>query len=208
MMIGFLNAKVIAKIPEASGISISPKTNTLFVANDEGSIYEIDKKGKILRKKFLGKYDLEGVTCGKKFLYFLDEQNMILKLSYEFKIIKKTKIKDIKKDKKHGLEGITKYKNGFLISKQSSKSLFFVDKKGKVIKKFHIGFKDIAGLDVKGDILYIVSDRNDVLIEYDIKKEKIIKQTKLPKFAQEGIAVGKNNFFFADDNGRVLKVRK
>ena len=61
-----LNAKTIAKIPEASGIVYVKKTNSLFVANDEGTIYELTKKGKILRKKFLGKYDLEGITYDKK----------------------------------------------------------------------------------------------------------------------------------------------
>ena len=205
MMFLSLNAKVLSKIPEASGICLSPKTNTLFIANDEGYIYELSKKGKILRKKFLGKYDLEGVTSDKNYLYFLDERNIILKLSYNFKILKKIKITDIKKNKKHGLEGITKYKQGFLVSKQSSKSIFYINEKGKLLKKFKIGFKDIAGLYIYKDILYIVSDRNNLLLKYNLKNQHIIQKYNLPKFAQEGIVVTKKHIFFADDNGRVLK---
>ncbi len=49
----FANIKIIAKIPEASGISYSKSSNTLFVVNDEGTIYELSTKGKILRKKSL-----------------------------------------------------------------------------------------------------------------------------------------------------------
>jgi uncharacterized protein YjiK len=202
-----LNAKTIANIPEASGICLCKQSNTLFVANDEGYIYELNKKGKVLRKKFLGKYDLEGVTCDKNFLYFIDERNVILKISYNFELLKKIKIKEIKKSKKSGLEGITKYRDGFYISKQDSKSIFLVNEDGKLIEKIYIGIKDISGLDVNKDILYIISDKSDVLLKYDIKNRKIIKKIKLPKFAQEGVAVGKKQLFFADDNGKILKFK-
>ena len=62
-------------IPEASGICYAKNTNSLFVANDEGKVFEISTEGKILRKKQLGKYDLEGVTCDEKKgkLYFAVE---------------------------------------------------------------------------------------------------------------------------------------
>lgn len=47
----FAKEKVIAKIPEASGIVYSEKSNTLFVVNDEGTIYEVSLRGKIKREK-------------------------------------------------------------------------------------------------------------------------------------------------------------
>ena len=43
------NAKVLTLIPEASGITYVKKTNTLFVVNDEGILYELNLKGKIFR---------------------------------------------------------------------------------------------------------------------------------------------------------------
>ena len=70
--------KEIAKIPEASGISYCSDSDTLIVANDEGSYYEISRKGKILGKKRLGKYDLEGVVCEKDQLIFALENKGIL----------------------------------------------------------------------------------------------------------------------------------
>jgi len=36
--------KEIVKIPEASGICLMESTDTFFVANDEGKIYEINSK--------------------------------------------------------------------------------------------------------------------------------------------------------------------
>jgi uncharacterized protein YjiK len=206
-MVLFLNAKIIAEIPEASGICFCESSKTLFVANDEGYIYEINKKGDILRKKFLGKHDLEGVTCDKNFLYFIDERNILLKISYNFELLEKIEIKDIKKSKKSGLEGITKYKNYFYVSQQKSKYIFLIDKNGKLIEKTYIGIKDISGIDIHNDILYIISDKNNILIKYNVKTKKIVKKVKLPKFAQEGIAITKNNLFFADDNGRILKLK-
>jgi xanthine dehydrogenase molybdopterin-binding subunit B len=59
----------ISKIPEASGISYCNSSDTLIVANDEGTYYEINRKGKILQKKKLGKYDLEGVVCEDEKIY-------------------------------------------------------------------------------------------------------------------------------------------
>ena len=58
----FAKEKVIAKIPEASGIVYSQKSDTLFVVNDEGKIYEITTNGKLVKKLNIGKYDFEGIT--------------------------------------------------------------------------------------------------------------------------------------------------
>ena len=70
--------KKIAKIPEASGISYCSKDDTLVVANDEGSYYNINRKGKILQKIKLGKYDLEGVVCEEEQMIFALENKGIL----------------------------------------------------------------------------------------------------------------------------------
>ena len=92
----FAKEKVIAKIPEASGIVYSKTSNSLFVVNDEGSVYELSLKGKILREKKIGKYDLEAIS--------IDEENDLLLLANEkkdellllekedFTIVKKMKI--------------------------------------------------------------------------------------------------------------------
>jgi len=47
---GKLEGNQIVKIPEASGIDYCSTSDTLIVANDEGSYYEISKKGKILKE--------------------------------------------------------------------------------------------------------------------------------------------------------------
>ena len=227
----FAKEKVIAEIPEASGIIYSQKSNTLFVVNDEGTIYELSLKGKIKREKKIGSYDLEAIT--------IDEKNSILLLANEkkdeilllkkddFSLIKKIKIKGKYKGKKivkkgkDGIEGLALYKNKIYASNQSKKAypkedssviviLDYKDKKKLKIKDIiDHGYKDVAGLCFYKNFLYFVSDKSNLLVKYNINKNKMIKEYKLSKkYAQEGITFDKEgNLYIADDNGKILKLQ-
>ncbi len=221
----------IAKVPEASGICYSQKSNTLFIANDEGSIFELDTNGKILREKKIGKYDLEGVACDDKnsdliFAIEVDESILVvnmknLKVKKEIEIKRKYNDKMvIKKDKEHGIEAITIVDGDIYISNQSYKKYpdedaSIVFKVGKLNKKktkiksiIAHDFVDIAGLSYHKDFLYMLSDKKNLLIKYDIKKDKAVKKVKLDKFAGEGVTFDNSgNIYFADDEGSVLKYK-
>ncbi|RXJ88521.1 hypothetical protein CRV01_12290 [Arcobacter sp. CECT 8983] len=227
----YAKEKTIAKIPEASGIVYSKKSNTLFVVNDEGTIYELSLKGKIKREKKLGDYDLEGITLDEKkniLLLANEEDDEIIFLNKkDFSIIKKIKIKDtykgvkVLKRGKNGIEGITLYKNKIYVSNQSNKPYPKEDSSVVVIldnksnKKLKIkdiidhGYKDIAGLCFYNDFLYLVSDDANLLIKYDINSKKVVKEYKLSKkYAQEGITFDKKgNLYIADDKGKILKLK-
>jgi len=230
-----LQSKTIAKIPEASGIAYVQKSNSLFVANDEGSIYELSKKGKILRKKHLGDYDLEGVTYDKRndtLLLAVEGKESILvvnrkslNLEKEIKIKRKFDgIKLLKKSEKTGLEAIAIDTNGNIYLSNQSKitykkkltknaSVVFKinstdKKKAKITKVFNHGYIDIAGLTFHDGYLYMVSDTKNLLIKYDIQDNKTIKKIKLKKFAQEGISFDEKYVYIADDNGRILRYKK
>ena len=225
--------KIIAKIPEASGISYSAKSDTLFVVNDEGTIYELSKKGKILKEKKIGKYDFEGIEVDDKnniLLVAIEGDDSILILSKEnFKEIStisiKRKYKGVKVLKKgnDGIEGIALNKNKIYLSNQSNKkypeddsSVIVIIKydlkkrKQKIIDIIDHGLTDISGLTFFENTLYMISDNNNFIVSYDLQKKKIITKNKLPKkFAQEGIAFdNKGNLFIADDNGQILKIKK
>jgi uncharacterized protein YjiK len=229
-------AKEIAKIPEASGITYVPKSNSLFVVNDEGSIYKIKKNGKILRKMYLGKYDLEGITYDKKndkLLIAVEGSESILivnsdslELEEEIKIKRKFDgIKLLKKSKKTGLEAIAIDDNGDIyVSNQSritykkklkenASVIIKIDslnkKKAQITEVYNHGYIDIAGMTFHEGYLYMTSDKDNLLIKYDIKNNKTIKKIKLPKSAQEGICFDdKDNVYIADDNGNVLRYKR
>jgi uncharacterized protein YjiK len=76
----------------------------------------------------------------------------------------------------------------------------------KIEKIIDHGIIDSAGMEFHDKKLYIVSDKKDKLYLYDLKRNKVLKKIKLPKFAQEGITFDDdNNIYFADDDGAVLK---
>lgn len=215
--------KKIAKIPEASGIAYCQSSDTLIVANDEGTYYEINTKGKILQKVKLGKYDLEGVVCEDKQIIFVREDKGLLIVDRESgkkkKVIVDTFYEGRKLalfDKKDGIEGIAKVGNVLYLAKQSKKkknSFIAVAKMkpypSRILDVIEGDVADIAGLTYHDNMLYMVSDKKDLLIKYDLDQKKRVQKVKLEKGAWEGIAFdNKGNIYLADDDGRVLKYKK
>ncbi len=209
----------IANIPEASGISYCSNSNTLIVANDEGSLYELTTNGKILLQKKLGDYDLEGVVCEEKQFTFAVEGGSLLIVNRKTLDKKEFKVrgKEVKIGKKHGIEGIVKIGNLYYYlsiqsKKKREKANLLRVKLGstyaKITEVINHRVIDSAGLEYRNNLLYIVSDKKDKLYIYDLKRKKLLKKIKLPKFAQEGITFDNSeNVYFADDNGAVFKYR-
>jgi uncharacterized protein YjiK len=218
---------VIASIPEASGICYSKTLDSLFVANDEGTVFEISKNGKIVREVYLGNYDLEGIACDDKnqrLLFAIEGKDNILIISLP-SLEKKDVIsinrrfhgrKILKKDKKHGLEGITIDDEGniyllnqsydFLPEKDPSVMLR-VNEKGEILELYDIGFTDMAGITFHNGLFYIVSDDEDLLIIYNLDTKKVVETIKLNSArAQEGICFDNDGYIYiADDKGFVIK---
>ena len=175
----------IANIPEASGISYCSNSNTLIVANDEGSFYEINTDGKILNQHKLGKYDLEGVVCEEDRFVFAIEKGALLTLDRKTLKSKKFKIKgaNFKFSKQAGVEGLTKIDDLYYVSIQSQKAkdsrllvLKLKKNHAKVVKTIKHNIADSAGMQYHNKKLYIVSDKKDKLYIYNIRKNKIKKR--------------------------------
>ena len=216
-----LNAQpnLIASIPEASGVSYCQNSDTLMVANDEGSFYEVTPNGKIINQTKLGDYDLEGVVCEEEQIIFAIEKGSLLRVSRSDFTVKKFKLKGKKApklNKKAGIEGIVKIDDEYYLtvqSKDKKEAKFIVVKLGanhaKVKKVIDHSIIDSAGMELHESKLYVVSDKKDKLYIYDLKREKILKKIKLPKFAQEGISFdSKGNVFLANDEGALMKYTK
>lgn len=215
--------KVIVKIPEASGISYCKASDTLLVVNDEGTYYEITTNGKILKKVKLGKYDLEGVVCEEEQIIFVRENKGLLIVDRNSGTRKKVIVDTFYEgkrlplfDKKAGVEGIAKVDNILYLAKQSKKkkhSYIAVVKMmpypSRIIDVLEHHIADTSGLTYYDGSLYMVSDKKDLLIKYDLKKKKSVQKVKLEKGAWEGIAFDTKGFvYLADDNGRVIKYKK
>jgi len=215
--------KVIAEIPEASGVSYCSDSDTLIVVNDEGSYYEMDTNGERVKRTKLGNYDLEGVVCEENEIFFAIENKGILKVQrkriQKEKIALDTKFKGKKLtlfNKKSGVEGIAKNGNYLYISKQSNKKkksfiavVRLTPSPSKIIDIIEHRVPDTAGLTLHNGYLYMVSDKEDILIKYDLEIKKKVNIVKLGKGAWEGIAFDNKGFvYLADDDGRVVKYKK
>ena len=215
--------KVIAKIPEASGISYCSSDDTLVVANDEGTYYKISRKGKILQQTKLGKYDLEGVVCEESQMIFaLEDKGMLVvdRLTGEKKEIPLDTTYKGKKlplfNKRSGVEGITKVGNSVYLARQSNKKkksfiavVRLMPYPSQIVDVLEHHVADTAGLTYHDGYLYMVSDKEDLLIKYDLKKKKIVQKVTLEKGAWEGIAFDAKGFvYLADDDGRIVKYKK
>ena len=220
---GAPEGKVIAKIPEASGISYCSKDKRFIVVNDEGTYYEMSKKGKVLQKTKLGNYDLEGVVCEDEQMIFALENKGILIVDRETGEKKKVSLDtmyDGKKlplfNKKSGVEGIAKVDNIVYLAKQSNKKkksfiavVRLTPYPSRIVDVIEHHIADTAGLTYHDGYLYMVSDKENLLIKYDLNKKKSVQKVKLEKGAWEGIAFDTKGFvYLADDDGRVLKYKK
>ncbi len=215
--------KVITKIPEASGVSYCTSDDTLIVANDEGAYYKIDRKGKILQKTKLGNYDLEGIVCeDTQMIFALENKGMLIvdRLTAEKKEIPLDTMYHGKKlplfNKSSGVEGITKVGNRVYLAKQSKKKkksfiavVRLMPYPSRIVDVIEHHVADTAGLTFHDGYLYMVSDKEDLLIKYDLQKKKIVQKVKLEKGAWEGIAFDNKGFvYLADDDGRIVKYKK
>jgi uncharacterized protein YjiK len=223
LLFSFGYADKIVDIPEASGIDYCSSSDTLVVANDEGWYYEITTDGKIVSKTRVKKYDLEGVVCGDDHFLFAVEDKGLLKVNRATKKMKLIAIeqkyngKKIKLlDKKSGIEGIAKVDDIYYLSKQSKKrkksfivAIKIKNAKAKIVDVIKHKIADTAGLTYHQGSLYMVSDKGNILIEYNLDKQKIVSKTKLSKSHQEGITFDTKGFFYiADDGGSILKYSK
>ena len=214
---------MIAKIPEASGISYCSSDDTLVVANDEGTYYKITPQGKILQKTKLEEYDLEGVVCEDTRLIFAIENKGMLIVETRTGEKKEIPLDTTYQGKKlplfgkrSGVEGITKVGNRVYLAKQSKKKersfIAVVHLKpypAKIVDVIEHHVADTAGLAYHDGNLYMVSDKKDLLIKYDLQKKKIVQHITLEKGAWEGIAFDTKGFvYLADDEGRIVKYKK
>jgi uncharacterized protein YjiK len=226
-----------SSIEEASGITYSKRSDSLFVVDDEGWLIEISTKGKVLRKKYFGDHDFEGVTIqpGSNDLYLLvegEEKIMIvdsdsLDLKATHKIHRSFQgVEVLKKHKKHGVEGIHFFGNSLYIVKQSdhtnpkkhptdSSALMMLEqsKDGKdfeIVSVTYLPFTDLAGISSKKGHIIMISDDDDLMLEYAVGENDVISTFQFANHDdQEGIAFdSEGNMYLALDGTGILKISK
>lgn len=189
--------KEIKEIEEnLSGITYSPKTNTLFaITNAPGDIYELDKQGNVLRTiELKGFRDTEDITHIKDDLFAIVDEDLsgfyIVKITNETSLIDRNdSIKnfmiDVRTLENFGLEGISyDLKNDifYLVNERNPKKVItvkgFMNSNPIVInEKFEIvenneylGDFSAIYFDNKSKNIYILSEESHLLGRVDDKK--------------------------------------
>lgn len=189
--------KEIKEIEEnLSGITYSPKTNTLFaITNAPIDIYELDKQGNVLRIiELKGFRDTEDITYIKDDLFAIVDEDLsgfyIVKITNETSLIDRNdSIKnfmiDVRTLENFGLEGISyDLKNDifYLVNERNPKKVItvkgFMNSNPIVInEKFEIvenneylGDFSAINFDNKSKNIYILSEESRILGRVDDKK--------------------------------------
>jgi uncharacterized protein YjiK len=216
----------IANFSEASGICYASKSDSLFVACDNGRLYEIDKDGTVLNTKDLSSlknHDFEGISYDVKnnlILVAVEGSDNILVLNNELVVQHKININRtdsqgrliLEKDKKNGLEAITIKDGKIYLSNQSFKRLpeddpsvvFTIDLIGQsdanIAEIYDHGYDNISGMDIYNNYLYMVSDTGNLLIKYDYQAKEVLKEFKISRFNSEIKHISVEGVAFDNEN--------
>ena len=221
----------IAKLNEASGICYASTSNTLFVVNDKGTIFELEKDGTILNRgdfSYLSNHDFEGVAYEEveDLLYIAVEGvDNLLVMSRDFDIKNEINIdrqdthnrKILVKDNEHGIEGITIIDNQIYVANQSYEML--PDEDPSVVIKLSIqddsasleevitldAVVDMSGMAYYQGFLFVVSDNDKLLVKYDIDTQEIVSTLALSEISASLNDISVEGVAF-DDEGNIYFV--
>jgi len=183
-------------IDNASGITFSPESKTLFVVNDSPqTIIEIEQNGDVRRRiRLKGSDDPEGITFVRDNLFALVEEDstqiFVIEIKKKTKKIDLAKIGGLRIERKRqgntGLEGVaydSLNDRFFAVKEKRPKRVYqieLVQKKHRISQPWSFsdkgsGLKDLPGCyyDIGTGHLLVLSDESRCLVEYDLTGREI-----------------------------------
>ncbi len=181
---------------EPSGLTLTYDQNGFWTVSDEdSSLYELNKYGKIIKRIKVNGFDLEGVTV-------IDEATLAIVLERTREVvildtsgieIKRVKI-SIEGELNSGLEGITyneSTKHFYIVNEKDPPLLIELDGDFNEVRRDTIKFAaDVSGIfyDENDNMLWILSDEDQMVIKTDMELN-IITKFKISVIQPEGITV-------------------
>ncbi len=181
---------------EPSGLTLTYDQNGFWTVSDEdSSLYELNKYGKIIKRIKVNGFDLEGVTV-------IDEATLAIVLERTREVvildtsgieIKRVKI-SIEGELNSGLEGITyneSTKHFYIVNEKDPPLLIELDGDFNEVRRDTIKFAaDVSGIfyDENDNMLWILSDEDQMVIKTDMELN-IITKFKISVIRPEGITV-------------------
>ncbi|MEO8769406.1 MAG: SdiA-regulated domain-containing protein [Ferruginibacter sp.] len=184
------------KVPEPSDICLTPSGNGLYIASDEGGLYETDLHGKIIRKSSLVGTDFEGVYSNDNFVFVMDESaRKVYKLDH--KDLKSVATFELPYNgaRNAGFESITfnEKKNVFVtVSEKHPVTIFEYDETFHKVNevKFNAA-RDISSATWHDGNIWLLSDEDMKIFRLDPMTYEITEKYSINVLNPEGIAFDK-----------------
>lgn len=195
-------------VSEPSGLDLSFDETGFWVVSDNNStVYLIDSWGREIKNFEVDGEDLEGITVidSSKLAVVLERKREVVILDTSGRELKRSSL-NLKGDLNSGLEGITynpKKKIFYLLNEKDPVLLLTLDENLKELSRDTLKFiNDASGIhyDVSANQLWILSDKNKMIVKTDLKG-KAIEKFKIRITQPEGITLksDKSQLFIVSD---------
>ena len=202
-------------VPEPSGLDLTYEEDGFWTVSDETStIYKLDAEGNVVKTLKVKGIDFEGITVidDTTLAIVLERAREVVVLSTSGNEINRVKL-PFKGEANSGLEGITYNPNNghfYILNEKKPSLLIELNEKFEVLNVDTLKFsKDVSGiyLDVEKNVLWILSDENQLIIKTDLRG-KVIEKVKISIVQPEGITIDKRGkrLYVVSDNTETLYV--
>ena len=198
-------------VPEASGLSYDPTTNTLLTVSDgsRDKVYRITTDGVVLDSLYLGggDMDLEGIcvsTDGRTFWIVEEGNRNIVEYDFEGRMLRSFHL-DFTGPENSGLEGIAvdfRDSTIYVVNEKNPAVIFKLDFQGNVIAQEQVGaVSDLSGLVFLPDegLIFAVSDQSGMLIAFTPDLDYTGQNALLDFQNAEGIAINGDTLYLVTD---------
>lgn len=185
-------------IPEPSDIYFAPDTRTFFWVSDQGTLFETDSQGKIIRQKAVPNSDLEALFVRDSSVFVMDETHRLI---HEFGRNHLDLIRSVNVPyaggRNKGFEAmcyISDLKKYLLITERDPVVLFELDEQFHIINQINLSrlARDISSAQYQNGFLWLLSDEDRTLFKLDPKDYRILQSWILPIVNPEGFCFDEN----------------
>ena len=204
-------------VPEPSGLTLTyNQTGFWTVSDEDSSVYELDRYGKIIKRMQVDGFDLEGITLvnDSTLAIVLERTREVVILDTSGTELQRVKI-NLKGELNSGLEGIT-YNNEvnhyYIVNEKNPALIIELDKDLNEVKRDTIKFAaDASGIlyDKNNSMLWILSDEDQMITKTDLELN-IIAKFKISVIQPEGITINSagDRMYIVSDKEEKLSVYK
>ncbi len=192
------------KVPEPSGITYNSDANVFYMVGDNGTLFQTDNTGKILKKSAVQGMDFEGVFYHDSVIYVVEEANRnVRKFDLSLNEIA-TYTLNYQGGRNKGFESITRNPaNGnFILATEKDPVMIyeFDEKINQINKRKFDEVSDISALTFFKNDLFVLSDEDNVVLQLNSQTLQIKNKFSLKIINPEGLCFDtKGNMYVISD---------